>query len=142
MLALDGFEPCLAFFIVGAGLHVTLFRNGEWDLAVPKVLGIFIALQCLLVVALKGLVGGYAYTTLSSFAIVTRLGSSLVFGILTSLTIYRLLFHRLNKFPGPIWARLSNFYVTMLSARNLHLYEEVERLHGQYGDYVRLGKFR
>ncbi|KAJ0418348.1 cytochrome P450 [Aspergillus carlsbadensis] len=52
---------------------------------------------------------------------------------------YRAFWHRLSSFPGPFVARLSNLYVTALSAKNLHLYEEVQRLHQQYGDYVRLG---
>jgi hypothetical protein len=54
--------------------------------------------------------------------------------------VYRGLFHRLNRFPGPFFARFSNFYVTSLSAKKLHLYEEVQRLHEQHGDYVRLGR--
>ncbi|BCR92581.1 uncharacterized protein ACHE_80481A [Aspergillus chevalieri] len=36
-------------------------------------------------------------------------------------------------------ARISNLFVTWLSARNLPLYEETQRLHEKYGDYVRLG---
>ncbi|KAE8405503.1 cytochrome P450 [Aspergillus pseudonomiae] len=52
---------------------------------------------------------------------------------------YRAFWHRLGGYPGPFLARLSNFYVTSLSAKSLHLYEEVRELHRQYGDYVRLG---
>jgi len=38
-------------------------------------------------------------------------------------------------------ARISNLFVTWLSARNLPLYEETQRLHEKYGDYVRLGSW-
>lgn len=71
---------------------------------------------------------------------VSWLGAYFLAGIAISMLIYRGFFHRLNRFPGPFQARLSNLYPTILSARNLHLYEEVEKLHGQYGDYVRLGE--
>ncbi|KAL5337622.1 cytochrome P450 [Aspergillus crustosus] len=48
---------------------------------------------------------------------------------------YRAFWHRLSSFPGPFWARLTNLYVTALSAKRLRLYEEIQKLHQQYGDY-------
>ena len=63
-----------------------------------------------------------------------------ILAIYGSMLIYRAFFHRLRKFPGPFLARLSNFHVAGLSAKKVQLYEETERLHKLYGDYVRLGK--
>jgi len=57
-----------------------------------------------------------------------------------SMLIYRVFFHRLNRFPGPFLARLSNFSATGLSSKDLHLYEEVQKLHKKYGDVVQLDK--
>ncbi|KAJ5166267.1 uncharacterized protein N7482_005048, partial [Penicillium canariense] len=62
-----------------------------------------------------------------------------ILGIYTSILFYRVFWHRLNCFPGPFLAKLSNFYVTWLSAKKLQLFEEAEKLHRQYGDYVRIG---
>lgn len=45
------------------------------------------------------------------------------------------------RFPGPVLAKLSNFYVTSLSAKSFQLYKEVEKLHKRYGDYVRIGMY-
>ncbi|KAF7846282.1 hypothetical protein BT93_L4670 [Corymbia citriodora subsp. variegata] len=67
------------------------------------------------------------------------LGSLFLAGLTTSILVYRAAFHRLNRFPGPFAARLSNMYPTMLSARKLQLYEEVDSLHKTYGDFVRVG---
>lgn len=64
-----------------------------------------------------------------------------ILGIYISILLYRGLFHRLLRFPGPILAKLSNFYVTSLSAKSFQLYKEVEKLHKRYGDYVRIGMY-
>ncbi|KAJ5308716.1 Cytochrome P450 [Penicillium antarcticum] len=53
--------------------------------------------------------------------------------------VYRAFLHRLSRFPGPFFARLSNFYVTVLSGKKLQLCDEIQKLHHQYGDYVRVG---
>ncbi|KAL3483753.1 cytochrome P450 monooxygenase [Aspergillus germanicus] len=122
----------------GACAHLLVFRRGEWDVHSPRI---FV---------------GYASLTLIAFylertSILSNLGVAIqppwafravgyhVLGIYLSMLIYRAFWHRLSSFPGPFLARLSNFYVTALSAKKLHLHEEVERLHQRYGDYVRLG---
>lgn len=126
-------------FLTGVALHIFVFRKGEWDLVVPRLLALFLCLQLSLSAYLMFSLGGQPFNV--AWKIASWLGTYLIVGITISMITYRLFFHRLNKFPGPLWARLSNFYVTMLSARNLHLYEEVEKLHQQYGDFVRLGQY-
>ncbi|KAL3442746.1 cytochrome P450 monooxygenase [Aspergillus insuetus] len=122
----------------GACAHLLLYRRGEWDVQSPRI---FVS---------------YASLTLAAFylertAVLDGLGVAIqrpwafkavgchILGIYLSMLCYRAFWHRLSSFPGPFLARLSNFYVTALSAKKLHLHEEVERLHQQYGDYVRLG---
>ncbi|OCL03915.1 cytochrome P450 [Glonium stellatum] len=139
MLDLVSSEARSAAFLIGVALHVFVFRRGEWDLAVPKLLGLFTALQLSLVAFLKLFADDTSYPLNLVAKAVGGLALYLTLGVATSMSIYRLFFHRLNKFPGPMWARLSNLYVTVLSVKNLHLYEEVEKLHQQYGDFVRLG---
>lgn len=138
---LEGTLPILVAFGTGTLLHVLVFRHGEWDLEAPRLLVAFVALQASIVVYLKFLVSDQQNVAILESKSVISLSCSLVFGIVVSMGVYRLFWHRLNKFPGPILARLSNFYVTSLSARHLQLYDEVEKLHKQYGDYVRLGSF-
>jgi hypothetical protein len=61
-------------------------------------------------------------------------------GVLSSIGIYRLVFHRCRKFPGPFPAKLSKFYAASLSAKDVQFYKELANLHGQYGDFVRTGE--
>ncbi|KAL2809999.1 cytochrome P450 [Aspergillus granulosus] len=121
----------------GVCAHLFVYRLGEWDVKSPRL---FV---------------GYALLTMMAFylertAVLDNLGVAIrphwalkvvgchILGIYLSMLCYRAFWHRLSSFPGPFLAKLSNFYVTALSAKNLHLCEEVERLHQQYGDYVRL----
>ncbi|KAJ5100598.1 cytochrome P450 [Penicillium angulare] len=122
----------------GVANHVLLYRHGEWDVKAPAIvtnyaiaLAIMFSLDCL--------------ETLQKFRVDLNPGWSLklfsfhVLGVYSSMLLYRGTLHRLNRFPGPFLARLSNFYVTFLSARNFRLYEETQELHRKYGDYVRIG---
>lgn len=61
-------------------------------------------------------------------------------GFFTSLVVYRLFFHRLRKFPGPKLAAVSQFYSMSLAAKDMKLCIEIQKLHQQYGDIVRIGK--
>ena len=128
-----------AAFVLGVALHVLVFRNGEWDLETSRIIIGTFFLDLGSAVGLARLMPD-AYPSIGSAAKeVGQLTLFVTLGIYASLLAYRAFFHRLNSFPGPFVARLTNFYPTYLSAKKLHLYEETERLHRQYGDFVRLG---
>ncbi|EGN99144.1 hypothetical protein SERLA73DRAFT_181973 [Serpula lacrymans var. lacrymans S7.3] len=61
------------------------------------------------------------------------------FTILTSIALYRLSpFHPLAKYPGPILARISKFWMVWMSSDGKqHVY--YYNLHKRYGDVVRIG---
>ncbi|KAL5398048.1 hypothetical protein PMIN06_005494 [Paraphaeosphaeria minitans] len=59
--------------------------------------------------------------------------------LLGSIGIYRLLFHRLRKFPGPIGAKITKFHAATLAAKDVQYYKELAKMHAQYGDIVRTG---
>jgi hypothetical protein len=130
-----------AAFLLGVVSHIALFNRGEWDMATAKLCLFLISSQAL---GTAGLLHYFPneYKTLS-FALKSVAGvtSFWILGIYTSILVYRAFFHRLNSFPGPYIARLSNLYATALTARRLHLYDEVQSLHKQYGDFVRLGQY-
>lgn len=75
---------------------------------------------------------GMLYATLLSFSIYF---SSLI----TSLIVYRLSpFHPLASYPGPVINKLSGLWMAWIAWRGKrHLY--VQRLHDEYGDFVRIG---
>jgi hypothetical protein len=126
--------------VAGIVFHLALLRYGEWDLCAAKLIAAFVTVQ----LGLLGFLTTYApsYTALPYTVLhVSTLGICFLVGTYSSILVYRGFFHRLRKFPGPFWARLSTFYATRLSYRSkLHLYEEVQALHRQYGDFVRLGR--
>ena len=55
------------------------------------------------------------------------------------MTVYRLFLHPLKQYPGPIMASLSKLYHAW-HARNGQQYLFLERLHLEYGDFVRTGE--
>jgi hypothetical protein len=61
-------------------------------------------------------------------------------GLLCSIAVYRLVFHRCRNFPGPLPAKLTRFYAASLSARDVQYYKELANMHEQYGDFVRTGE--
>jgi hypothetical protein len=119
----------------GVFAHLCVFRHGEWDGAALSVFAFYLT-----VFAAAGL-SSYLHITGIPLSVVGQIGSSHVAALYTSILLYRAFFHRLSSFPGPVLARLSNFYITALSVKKLHLYEEVQKLHTHYGDYVRVGKW-
>jgi hypothetical protein len=59
--------------------------------------------------------------------------------LLLSTTVYRLVFHRCRKFPGPLPAKISRFYAAYLSAKDVQYFKELAKVHAKYGDFVRTG---
>jgi len=87
----------------------------------------------------------YTFISLGGHSIVSALlktfvfASSFNFGLLASIGTYRLFFHRCRRFPGPLGAKLSRFYATNLSAKDVQYYKELSAMHEKYGDFVRTG---
>lgn len=68
----------------------------------------------------------------------TILTSAFFIGLWGSMTVYRVLFHRLRTFPGPFGARVSKlWHVAQLGKYDN--YKRLDKWHHQYGDYVRIG---
>ena len=124
--------------ISGISAHLFLYRHGEWDLAAPKILIFYLTLLLGAIVVDYLELIELENTTQRKVA-VKSVGCHIL-ALYSSMLIYRAFFHRLCKFPGPFLGRLSNFYVVGLSAKKVQLYEETQRLHKLYGDYIRLGK--
>jgi hypothetical protein len=120
---------------LGAGLH-PVARNFEIDMHAIPIAGLVSVLQM-----------AYLYVTIKSpgatvcgaISAVLAQTACLTLGLLTSMLLYRGLFHRLKRFPGPVAARLTKFYAVWKSslARQYHL--ELGALQARYGDVVRTG---
>lgn len=118
----------LGTIISGILLHILVYRHNKWDSKAPYLVFSYLSTA----------LAGSLFARISSIAV---LGSCHLAGLFGSILAYRVFYHPLKAFPGPFMARISNLLVTYLSTKNLRLYEETQRLHEKYRDYVRLSKF-
>ncbi|RYP33768.1 hypothetical protein DL767_004635 [Monosporascus sp. MG133] len=141
--AITSWEGRGAAFLCGIVLHLAVFRRGEWDLQAAKiaasaVLTYAAATASLVLYGFPAADDAVPSLRAASGAAGALFISGLV-GIYGSMLVYRVLFHRLRRFPGPFAARLSNFYQASLYWRTYRLDLEVQKLHQIYGDIVRIG---
>lgn len=80
------------------------------------------------------------YGPLSAIAMTIYVAISFNIGVLSSMIIYRLFLHRLRKFPGPFWAKITRFYAVYISKRRMQYFLDLQEFHRTYGDVVRTGK--
>ncbi|KAF2438378.1 cytochrome P450 [Karstenula rhodostoma CBS 690.94] len=121
----------IAPFFLGVIMHLGFFMRGEWHLQAPHIiLAHALAFTLLLV---KKLVSG-----LSAWYGVALPFLVYLCGLLGSMAIYRLFFHRLRSFPGPRLAAVSKlWHVWLCRYSKNHLVLESWRQ--KYGTFVRTG---
>lgn len=132
--------PTLTSFVIGVGLHLALFRHGEWHLLAFTFKFIhIIVIQLLIVLGVH--LADPRNGWLQSASAASYLVAGLTSGVFSSMIVYRAFFHRLTRhgFAGPFVARLSQFYMTALASKKIRLCDDVEILHRKYGDFVRVG---
>lgn len=125
--------PNISSIVSGVALHLLVLRHGEWDQSAPVIVSWYLA-----IVAVGSVLPGVTQLHVGAGPLFQFLTCHLA-GLFSSIVIYRVFFHRLRKFPGPILAGITAFYATYLSAKKFHKFKEIENLHEQYGDYVRVG---
>jgi hypothetical protein len=122
--------------LAGVLSHHTVFRPYEIDGAawglVFTYIGLFVAL-CIAYVQIAGF--GFFSSLCRTLLIAVTYNVSLTASIL----VYRAFFHRLGPFPGPFNARLSRFYAFHKATKTIRGCEDIQKLHEQYGDFVRVG---
>lgn len=121
-------HPGLFSAVTGVVLHILLFRHGEWDNSAPNIVAAYTVVYGIL-----------NFLKVAALWNVHYLLACHLSGLFCSIAVYRYLFHRLRKFPGPALAAITSFYADYLSARRMHKFAEIDRLHQQHGDYVRVG---
>lgn len=130
----------LLFLASGVLVHLSVFRHGEWETKSPQVVLSYLiaALGGTLSLRASNSTAANDESGIGPTGFVRLLAFHMI-GLFTSITVYRLFFHKLSGFRGPFIARLSSFYLAWLSAKRLHLHDEIDVLHSRYGDYVRTG---
>jgi hypothetical protein len=125
----------VAAVIVGVLFHfVVLTLPFEFELIMYHFIATYLAAFCVLIFTQAG---GYGIMG----AILQALWAATTFNItvFASMSVYRLAFHRIRKFPGPVLAKLTRFYATHQYAKNVEYYKELKGMHTKYGDFVRTG---
>ena len=130
-------SPELISFASGLLLHNLVLRHGEWNLYGPVFCGAAFLFWLLTLVLSNGLNSSLSVLRSSALAATTSTWAA-IFGVFLSMAAYRLFFHRLRHFPGPLGAKLTSWWASSLHGRRWHFYESLHGLHKQYGDYVRV----
>ncbi|KAK0646745.1 cytochrome P450 [Cercophora newfieldiana] len=123
------------FVAAGIATHLLYFIRGDRNRFAYKWIN-----RILTGVAVLGAAVLYLtrFNVVESVAATAAFTASYFTGLYASISVYRLFFHRLHRFPGPFWARLSNFYHAYIIRRSdNHLV--MQRLHEKYGPIVRTG---
>ncbi|KAF4334737.1 cytochrome P450 monooxygenase [Fusarium beomiforme] len=119
----------------GVMIHAFMFRHGEWDIKGPQIVLIYLLITFALIISEASNRSQVSAKPLSIIGYH-------ILGLYGSMIVYRGFLHRLSRarIPGPFLARFSNFHIARLTAKALHLHDEIHMLHEQYGDYVRIAE--
>jgi hypothetical protein len=122
---------------LGVGSHIFYFRSGEHHRQGMLYFLLIVAAAPALT-ALIALSAGVLW--LAAVKVALKLELVFLLSLSLSSTLYRLSpFHRLASFPGPLawrWTKLAQSFAN----RHLKGFEELDKLHRKYGDYVRIGE--
>ena len=122
-------SKAVASSIAGLVSHFLYYSHGEHHMSAPFLFYFYILLR-LAVFAYETQRDDHGYLEALQSTSVTITAYAL--SLFTSITIYRICFHRLGRFPGPSLARVSKLW---------HVYRARQSLnHPEYGSFVRTGK--
>ncbi|TID03657.1 Tryprostatin B 6-hydroxylase [Colletotrichum higginsianum] len=118
-----------------AGLlsHWLYFIRGPRSMDALKIAVFYILALALLLLKTTTSLGLYRGVILYA-----ELSGSYFLALFASIGAYRLLFHPLRRFPGPLLTRASKVYL-MWQNRNWRLHQRYLEMHAEYGDFVRVG---
>ncbi|KAL7907218.1 cytochrome P450 [Trichoderma velutinum] len=130
--------PLLTAWAVGILTHLIYFNRGEHHLAPQRYVLALAASFLSGVVFIRSSIFNSPNTDwISALSLSTQIHACFLQGLYLSLITYRLFFHPLNKFPGPIGARISTFWLCY-HVRSLDAWRKIAALHNQYGPFVRV----
>ena len=123
---------------LGVASHLGYFIHGEHHMQSTWILLFFLTVLLLLFVTTARYTmtgGGNSYLEAGN---VTAVAAGFYFTSLTiSILIYRVFFHPLRNFPGPLTAKLSKITHVMRIAKHSRNFELAEQMFEKYGEFVR-----
>jgi len=125
-------------FGIGVLVHLGLFIRGEWHLQASSIFGSHLALLIVLWLGRSLSDPTQLYTIQWD---ILSLSLMYLLGLLGSISIYRLFFHRLRSFPGPRLAALTKLWHAY-QCRDSRNHRVLDSLYPKYGTFVRTGGFQ
>ncbi|KKZ65931.1 hypothetical protein EMCG_08341 [[Emmonsia] crescens] len=126
---------CTTGIILGVISHLLLFSHGEWDRHTPTVVATYACAGLLSPAATLALTD---QSVLNTLLLVPAFWISYMTGLFGSIGLYRVWFHRLRDFPGPLAWKLTALWSIKVSVPDFKLPVKVQQLHAKYGDFVRI----
>ena len=127
-------------YAAGAGVasHLGYFIHGEHHEESAIIFGLFAFANVILFgIQVRFLEPDITLSLFRTLAIAV----SYLTALWTSMTVYRLFFHRLRSFPGPLPAKVSKLWHSYQAIPKLDSFRWLARLHEEYGDVVRTGTY-
>jgi cytochrome P450 family 628 len=125
---------CTVAALCGLLSHWLYFIHGEKDGKAFRIIIAYLNCELILFAYLIRYCGFSKAVWIFNVSINVCYFSTLFFSIVT----YRLAFHQLRHFPGPLGAKITKGYALWM-ARNAKYVDELCYLHQVYGDVVRTG---
>lgn len=122
--------------LLGVLAHLGVFIRGEWHLRGPAVVLLHVALAACI---LGAETWNHPERRYRSLGTVTVLFSCYLVGLFSSISVYRLFFHRLRHFPGPRLAALTKIW-HVYRCRDSRNHLVLNSWYKQYGAFVRTGE--
>ncbi|KAI1762475.1 cytochrome P450 [Hypoxylon sp. FL1150] len=128
-------QAALPSAILGIIFHLTIASRIQMEYFVKPLLA---------VASLAALTIAFVYLSIGTSILGTTariciIGGFFNAGLFSSMVIYRLFFHRLRKFPGPLGSKVSRVFDALRAAKHVRYNKELVQLHAEYGDFIRTG---
>ncbi|KAI2629259.1 putative benzoate 4-monooxygenase cytochrome P450 [Hypomontagnella submonticulosa] len=120
---------------LGVLFHLIIAQMGEVENFMYRLLAGFFLTLC----SLASTYFFLGFSIIDTLARLFVLASSFNAGLFSSMVIYRLFFHRLRRFPGPLDTKISRVFSAIKAAKEVKYYKEVAKMHDEYGDFIRTG---
>ena len=131
---MDYSNKLIAAIVAGFLSHVLFFIKGEHHNEVIKIINVHLILATTLI-----LVESLSSGVKDGFITASSLVAAYVCTLISSIIVYRVFFHRLRKFPGPLLAATSKlWHVSRITDSKQYLM--LDKLRESYGDFVRTGE--
>jgi cytochrome P450 family 628 len=129
-------QTCAALAVLGVVSHLSLFIRLKSVDSAPTLALLALATPFAGVFALNIL---FHLSINEAILAVAAWFFSYVGAVFVSMIVYRTCFHPLRRYPGTFWDQVTQFHLVFKIWKRVDHFRQIDKLHRQYGDYVRIG---